>query len=309
MADSQSHEQLSSSLQSWQIGDVTITKFVDCVEPHDLAHIFTTATREAVLAIPWLHPHFITPDGLGLLSFHALVVDTPSKRIIVDTCWGDDKDRGPWEVRSNLQTSFLKDLEAAGYARESFDVVLCTHLHADHVGWNTMMVDGKWIPTFPNARYILDRTEFEFWMDPYGLPSGDGFDKVQELTILDSVKPVYDAGLVDLVEGAHKICEEVSLLPTPGHTAGHVSVHISSHGEEAIITGDMTHHPSQLVHPEWGLKEDFNFDQGIESRQRLYADVADKPVLIIGTHWAGVTAGWVKRDGDTYRLHYDLGMK
>jgi glyoxylase-like metal-dependent hydrolase (beta-lactamase superfamily II) len=305
MAAIQPKEQASSPRQSWQIGDVKVTKFVDCIEAHDLARIFTTATRADVLAIPWLRPHFITPEGLGLMSFHALVVDTPSKRIIVDTCWGDEKDRGPWKERSNLQTSFLKDLEGAGYSRESFDVVLCTHLHADHVGWNTMLVDGKWIPTFPNARYILNKAEFEFWMDPYGLPSGDGYDKVQELTILDSVKPVHAAGLVDLVEGAHKVCDEVTLLPTPGHTAGHVSVHISSRGEEAIITGDMTHHPSQLVHPEWGLKEDFDFAQAKKSRERLYSDVADKPVLIIGTHWAGVTAGKIKRDRDVYRLQYD----
>lgn len=305
MGDMQLAEQETASRQSWRIGDVTVTKFVDCVEAHDLSHIFIGATREAVLDIPWLHPHFITPEGLGLLSFHALVVDTPDKRIIVDTCWGDDKDRGPWEIRSNLQTAFLRELEGAGFARESFDVVLCTHLHADHVGWNTMLVDGKWVPTFPNARYILNRTEFEFWRNPFGLPSGDGFDKVQELTFLDSVLPVYEAGLIDLVDGRHKVCEEVTLVPTPGHTAGHVSVHIVSRGEEALITGDMTHHPSQLVHPEWGLKEDFDFDQGRWTREAVYAEAASKPMLVIGTHWAGVTAGYVRRCGDGYRLHYD----
>jgi glyoxylase-like metal-dependent hydrolase (beta-lactamase superfamily II) len=274
------------------------------VEAHDLAHIFTSATREDVLAIPWLHPHFITPEGLGILSFHALVVDTPTRRIIVDTCWGDEKNRGPWEVRSNLHTTFLRDLEGAGFPRESFDVVLCTHLHADHVGWNTMLVDGKWVPTFPRARYILNKTEFEFWQNPHDLPSGDGFDTVQELTFIDSVQPVYDAGLIDLVEGVHKVCEEITLVPTPGHSAGHVSVHIASCGQEALITGDMTHHPSQLVHPEWGLKEDYDFDQARRTRENVYAEAADKPMLVIGTHWAGVTAGHIRRCGNGYRLHY-----
>jgi len=298
-------DQPCASHQRWQVGDVTITKFVDCVEAHDLSHIFTDATRDAVLAIDWLKPHFVTPEGLGLLSFHALVVETPDRRIIVDTCWGDGKDRGPWEVRSNLQTRFLQNLEDAGFARESFDTVLCTHLHVDHVGWNTMLVDGKWVPTFPKARYLLDRTEFEFWRNPHDVPNGDGFADVQDLCFLDSVKPVYDAGLIDLVEGTHSVCDEVSLLPTRGHSAGHVSIHISSQGEEAVITGDMTHHPCQLVHPEWGLKEDYDFDQARRTREKLFNDVAERPVLVIGTHWAGVTAGYVRRDGEVYRLEYE----
>jgi len=263
------------------------------------------ATTEAVLAIPWLQPHFATPEGRGILSFHALVVDTPTKRIIVDTCWGNDKGRGPSEAQMNRDSPFLRDLESAGYARESFDVVLCTHLHADHVGWNTMREGDKWVPTFPNARYILDKTEFEYWLAPYNCPPDEGFNKTQELTIEDSIKPVYEAGLIDLVEGNHKVCDEVTLVPTPGHSAGHVSVHIASKGEEAFITGDMTHHPSQLVHLDWGLEWDFDVDQARKSRERVYADSADRPILIIGTHWAGVTAGHIKRCGDAYRLQYD----
>ncbi len=304
MTTTESGQIVTTRRQRWHIGDVTITKFVDCVEAHDLSHIFIGATTEKIMAIPWLRPHFITTEGLGLLSFHALVVDTPDKRIIVDTCWGDNKDRGPWDVRSNLQTTFLENLEGAGFSRESFDIVLCTHLHADHVGWNTMLVEDKWMPTFPNARYLLDKTEFDFWMNPYDVATGGGFDKVQELCVLDSVKPVYDAGQIDLVDGAHQVCDEVQLVPTRGHSKGHVSVRISSRGEEAIITGDMTHHPSQLVHPEWGLKEDYDFDEARRTRERLYADVSDKPVLLIGTHWAGVTAGYIRRENGAYRLEY-----
>ena len=168
-----------------------------------------------------------------------------------------------------------------------------------------MLVDGKWVPTFPKARYLLDRTEFEFWRNPHDVPNGDGFADVQDLCFLDSVKPVYDAGLIDLVEGTHSVCDEVSLLPTRGHSAGHVSIHISSQGEEAVITGDMTHHPCQLVHPEWGLKEDYDFDQARRTREKLFNDVAERPVLVIGTHWAGVTAGYVRRDGEVYRLEYE----
>lgn len=291
--------------QSWTIGDVKITKFVDCVEKHDLTYLFPNATVEGLLAVPWLQPHFLTSEGVGILSYHALVVETPTKRIIVDTCWGNDKGRGPSEEWANVQSSFLKDLEAAGFPRESFDVVLCTHLHADHVGWNTMLVDGEWVPTFSNARYILNKTEFEYWNAPYDMVPDEHFIKSQEETIHDSVTPVHKAGLIDLVEGVHKVCDEVTLVPTTGHSPGHVSIHIASGGEEALITGDMTHHPSQLAYPDWGLRWDFNYDEAIETRERVFSDAAERPILVIGTHWAGVTAGHIRRDGDAYRLDYD----
>lgn len=291
--------------QTWTIGEVTITKFVDCVEKHDLTYLFPEASVEALLSVPWLRPHFITPEGVGILSYHALVVETPTKRIIVDTCWGNDKGRGPSEELAKSQSSFLKDLEAAGFPRTSFDVVLCTHLHADHVGWNTMLVDGKWVPTFSNARYILNRTEFEYWNAPYDMVPDEHFIESQKNTIFDSVTPVYQAGLIDLVDGVHQVCDEVTLVPTTGHSPGHVSIHIASGGEEALITGDMTHHPSQLAFPGWGLRWDFNYDEAIETRERVFAAAAEKSVLVIGTHWAGVTAGYVEREGDAFRLDYD----
>ena len=304
MADREPGGWPTAAQQRWQIGDVTVTKFVDCVEAFDLRYIFPKASTEAVLDVPWLQPHFVTPEGRGLLSFHALVVDTPTKRIIVDTCWGD-KGRGPSEERALLHSTFLEDIERAGFPPDSFDIVLCTHLHADHVGWNTMLVDGRWVPTFPNARYILNRTEFEYWLRPYDLPPDDGFVKTQEMTIEDSIKPIHEAGLIDLVEGTHKVCDEVTLVPTPGHSIGHVSVHIASRGEEALITGDMTHHPSQLAYPDWRLEWDFDGQQARATRERVYADAASKPILVIGTHWAGVTAGQIERSGGAYRLQYE----
>ena len=147
-----------------------------------------------------------------------------------------------------MQTGFLKDFEAAGFSRESIDVVLCTHLHIDHVGWNTMLVDGKWVPTFPNARYLMGRAEFDYWKAAPGSTAGE------PAVFADSVQPVWDAGLVDLVASDHQVCPEVSLVPTPGHTIDHVSVRIVSKGEEAVITGDFVHHPCQLAHPDWDTK-------------------------------------------------------
>jgi glyoxylase-like metal-dependent hydrolase (beta-lactamase superfamily II) len=298
-------EQGISALQSWKIGQVMITKVVESQTVVDLATILPKATAESLLALPWLQPHFITADGRGVISVHALVVDTPTTRIIVDTCNGNDKNRLPWEFITNLQTSFLRDLESAGFRRESFDVVLCTHLHMDHTGWNTMRVGDKWLPTFPRARYLLNKTEYEYWAAPYNLPPQHGWAEVQGSSFSDSIRPVVDAGLVDLVDGVYPVCNEVTLLPTPGHSPGHVSVRISSMGEEALITGDVAHHPSQLVHLDWGTAIDFDTEQAIKTRQRLFSDVADRPILVIGTHWAGVTAGRVRRSGPAFRLDYD----
>ena len=124
--------------------------------------ILPEATRDAVQPITWLTPHFADAEGNLIMSIHALVVETPDRKIVVDTCIGNDKQRNipNW---SHLKLPFLEDLAAAGYAREDIDTVLCTHLHVDHVGWNTMLVDGAWVPTFPNARYLMAETEFKYW--------------------------------------------------------------------------------------------------------------------------------------------------
>ena len=288
--------------RSWKVGEVTITKFVEIQDVFDITAIFPMATAEALLNHSWLQPHFVTPEGRAILSFHALVVDTPTKRIIVDTCVGNEKNRMPRVFMNNLQTSFLRDLEGEGYARESFDVVICTHLHMDHIGWNTMLVDGVWVPTFPNARYLLDKTEYEYWRAPYDVPTEGGWADLQREGFSDSVKPVVEAGLVDLVEGRHQVCNEVALVPTPGHSPGHVSVRISSQGEEALITGDMMLHPSQLAHMDWVPPVDFDGELARRTRQEVFTDAADRSVLVIGTHWAGASAGRVKRRGNAFCL-------
>jgi len=291
-------------MQSWKIGDVTITQIVELTF-EGLGAFLPNATPEAVLPIEWLKPDFITPEGVLRFSIHALVVDTPTKRIIVDTCVGNDKPREVFPNWHMLQTSFMQDLKAAGFAPESFDAVLCTHLHLDHVGWNTMLVDGHWVPTFPNARYLIERTEFDYVHD-----EAEGEDVEQWLKdsnrdiIADSIGPVLKAGLVDLVDNRHRICDEVSLIPTPGHTIGHVSVSIESKGERALITGDFVHHPCQLVHPDWSVTTDYDQAQSVITRERVFADLADMPRLVIGTHWPTPTAGHVVREGDHYRLKH-----
>jgi glyoxylase-like metal-dependent hydrolase (beta-lactamase superfamily II) len=279
----------------WRIGDVTITKVVELEATGGSRFILPDATRDAVLGIDWLQPHFMNPDGRLIMSIHALIVETPDRRIIVDTCLGNDKQRAipGWHMRTG---PFLDDIAAAGYPRESIDTVLCTHLHVDHVGWNTMLVDGKWVPTFPKARYLIGRKEFDHWQG-HGPANARGDDPFS-----DSVKPVFDAGLVDFVESDHAICPEIRLEPTPGHTPGHVSVRISSKGEEGLITGDVMHHPCQMAHPEWASAADSDADRARITRLSLLDRCAGAPLLVIGTHFAGPTAGRVVRDGRVYRF-------
>src|SRR4030095_9128276 len=178
----------------WQIGDVTVTRVVEMEMPvpysPDSAFL-KEATPDKLRDMPWLYPHFVTDEGHLKLSIHALLVKAPGLNLVVDTCIGNDKQRGITGGQA-LQTSFLSSLKDAGWTREAVDTVVCTHLHVDHVGWNTMLQNGNWVPTFPNARYLFGRREFEHWSgvaDP-------GDRTIQQ----DSVKPILDAGLADLVE-------------------------------------------------------------------------------------------------------------
>ena len=279
----------------WRIGNVTVTKIVELEVTGGSRFILPQATYDEILPIGWLQPHFADERGRLKMSIHALVVETPGRRIIVDTCLGNDKQDRRIPTWNKLQGPFLADLAAAGFPRESIDTVLCTHLHVDHVGWNTMLVEDRWVPTFPRARYLMGRVEFAHWRAQH---ERDDMAAV----FADSVAPIHDAGLVDLVETDHRLCDEISLLPTVGHTPGHVSVHISSQGEEALITGDFMHHPCQIARPDWSSTADSDPDQARATRRHMLAELADRPVLVIGTHFAGATAGRIVRDGSTYRL-------
>ena len=277
----------------WQIGDVTVTRVVEIEATGGMSRVIPDAKRERLQEIPWMYPHFADENGRMRGAIHALIVETPDRTIMVDTCVGNDKERGnpAW---NQLQTEFLGDMEKAGYVLDGIDTVLCTHLHIDHVGWNTMLVDGKWVPTFPKARYLIGQVEFAHWQADT--------DEDQVAVMTDSVLPVFDADLVDLVETNHKISDEISLIPTVGHTPGHVSVMIKSNGEEAMITGDFIHHPCQFAHPEWSSSFDTDPVQSAQTRREIFDKYADTPTLIIGTHFATPTDGHLKRDGDAYRL-------
>ncbi len=282
-------------MQTWRIGDVTVTKLVELEATGGLNAFLPQAKPEAVQAMRWLYPQFMDEAGRLNASVHALLIQTPTRRIIVDTCLGNDKTGRAAPKWNNMQGPFLRDLAAAGFARETIDTVVCTHLHVDHVGWNTMKVDERWLPTFPNARYLMAGGEYEYWRDQR--------ESDEQVAVFgDSVRPVFDAELVDLVGIDHRVCDEVSFVPTLGHTPGHVSVRIASGGEEALITGDFLHHPCQLAHPEWAAIVDYDQAHSTRTRREMFDQLADSATLVIGTHFAGATAGHVVRDGDAYKL-------
>ncbi|HEY2068558.1 MAG TPA: MBL fold metallo-hydrolase [Rhizomicrobium sp.] len=281
---------------SWKIGDVTVTRVVESETPipYSEKHSFLKqATPEALSEMPWLYPHFVTPDGAMVLSIHALLVEAPGLRLVVDTCIGNDKPRRLMRKQA-LHTRFLEHIAEAGFQRESVDAVVCTHLHVDHVGWNTMLVGGAWMPTFPNARYLIGRKEYESWTKA---PEGETAE-----IMADSVAPIFEAGLADTVEMDHRISPELRLIPTPGHTPGHVSVMIESRGETAVITGDMLHHPCQFARPDWLSAFDDDQPAANQRRHTMFAEWSDKPILVIGTHFAAPTAGHIRKDGDAYRF-------
>lgn len=276
----------------WTVGKVRITKIVEMETVGSTRFILPQATNAEIQKLPWLIPHFATEEGRLRMSVHSLVVETPTQRIVVDTCLGNDKQGRGVPTWNNLNTPFLQTMTDAGFPPESIDVVLCTHLHVDHVGWNTRLQDGQWMPTFPNARYIFGKTEYEHWADHSDTPE-------HKAVFEDSVRPIADAGRADLVASDHRLNDEVSLIPTPGHSPGHMSVHIVSDGEEALLTGDVAHHPCQMAHLDWSSTADSDPVRSIVSRRELFSRFADTPTLVIGGHY---NPGHLKRDGDAFRL-------
>lgn len=284
----------------WKVGDTKITKVTEIVYP-EFSDVIPAATPDVVKKVGWLFPHFVTPEGALSLSVHSLIVDTPGATLIVDTCIGNGRDRDPFEVMSQLSTSYLEDMKGAGYDPDGIDYVLCTHLHLDHVGWNTQLVDGKYVPTFPNASYLMDQKELDLFGN-IDENTEEDFFKIQRRVFEDSMQPVIDAGLTKPVQGPTDVCDGVRLIATPGHTPGHCSVIVESKGESAMITGDFVHHPIQFHDPGLASPFDIDNDAAIATRRRVFGEYADTPTLIIGTHFAGPTAGKLVRDGDGYRL-------
>jgi glyoxylase-like metal-dependent hydrolase (beta-lactamase superfamily II) len=276
----------------WNIGRVKITKIVEMETTGSTRFILPQATNEEIRKLPWLIPHFASEQGQLKMSIHSLVVETPSRRIVVDTGLGNDKQGRNIPIWNNRKGPFLETLRGAGFPPDSIDTVLCTHLHVDHVGWNTRLAGGKWVPTFPHARYVFGGAEYEYWRE-------HSDDPARAAVFNDSVKPIIDAGKADLVATDARLCDEITLIPTPGHSPGHMSIHIQSDGEQGLLTGDVAHHPCQMAHLDWSSTVDSNPVQSAATRRELFSRFADTRALVIGGHFNG---GRIRRDGDAFEF-------
>lgn len=274
-----------------KIGEVEVWRLLDIHAPFLLPEqLFPTAGPDVGKIISELVPNALCPDsGRLILPIQGFLLKTPSHVILVDSCVGNDKTvtkLPDWHQRSD--TRFMSCLAAAGVTPEEVDYVLCTHLHTDHVGWNTRLANGTWVPTFPNARYLL--------------PSDDeALQRAKQSTLYtESVLPVIAAGQAELVQAGHKLGDHVSLVPTPGHTPGHVSIRVQSAGADAIITGDALHSSAQCCHPEWHFKFDMDAEQAVTSRKSLLESAAETQCLVLGSHFALPSLGRVAAKGDGF---------
>lgn len=233
------------------------------------------------------------PTGSLILPVQGFLLKTPQHIVLVDACVGNDKTARfpPWHMKSDNR--FMAALTAAGVGPEDVDYVLCTHLHTDHTGWNTKLEDGRWIPTFPNARYLMPAAD------------EDLYRKRGEDNFRESVAPVIEAGQAEMVTPGHMLGDHITLVPTPGHTPGHVAVLVRHNGAEAVITGDALHSTVQCWHPEWEFEFDEDGAAAVASRRRLLGDAAETGKKVIGSHFSLPSIGRVKAEGDAFRWEED----
>ena len=276
----------------WTVGRVSITEIVELETVGGTRFILPQVGPDDVQQLPWMMPHFANEAGRLKMKVKSLLLQTPTQRIVVDTCLGNDKQGRSVPVWNDLHTPYLADMAAADFPPESIDTVLCTHLHVDHVGWNTRLVDGAWVPTFPNAKYLFGDAEYEYWKTHSEKPE-------HAAVFADSIQPIIDAGRAELVASDAQLTEQISLIPTPGHSPGHVSVLIESDGQRALLIGDVAHTPLQMAQLDWSSTVDFDPLQSAATRRDLFARFADTGTLVIGGHFG---AGHISRDGDAFKF-------
>jgi glyoxylase-like metal-dependent hydrolase (beta-lactamase superfamily II) len=280
-----------------KIGNATIHRIVEQEGPFfDALPFFPTMTKEFLDENRgWLQPRFLDANDKLILCIQSYVVQTPHHTIMIDTCVGNHKPR-PTRNFWNMMNSdrYEKNLAASGLSVNDIDFVMCTHLHGDHVGWNTRLENGRWVPTFPRARYVFADRELAYWTkrqqdDPAACP-----------WIVDSVLPIVAANRIDIVKSAHAFNDLVTLIPTPGHTIDHYSVRVGRPGADAIITGDMIHSPLQARFPELGMMADYDSKQAGQSRRALFGQVCDTSTLMCTAHFPSPSTGRMVRHKEAF---------
>lgn len=287
---------------SFTIGDIRLDRAVESEGPVlDPFELYADMTPEILAAnLGWLAPRFYDREAKRLImALQGFVVRSRGRVILVDTCVGDCKPR-PRAMFDNRRWHWLERLAAFGVKPEDVDTVVCTHFHVDHVGWNTRLEDGRWVPTFPNARYVWTKAEWDFWRSERGR---FGLERAGDY-VADSVVPIVEAGLADMVAPDHVINDEVKLLPAAGHTPGLVSVDLRSRGEHAVIIGDAMHSPVQIRFPDWSTRFCADADQSRATRRAMLERYAGTPSLVLTSHFPAPTAGYVVRKGSGFDFRF-----
>jgi glyoxylase-like metal-dependent hydrolase (beta-lactamase superfamily II) len=228
-----------------------------------------------------------------ILCFQSYVVKTPHHTILIDSCIGNDKPR-PNRPNWNMKTddTYMRALAAAGISVGDIDYVMCTHLHVDHVGWNTRLENGRWVPTFPKAKYVFAKTEFDYWMETHG--------KTPVPPIGDSVMPIVEARRHEVVGDEHAIGDHVRILPTPGHTPGHSAFRLGRGKDDAVFSGDLIHSPLQARYPEMSMKFDVDPAAAAKTRRSFLERYCDTDTLCCTAHFPSPSVGKIKRKGDGF---------
>ena len=288
-------------MQGRQLGDVTIARVLEMNTPEfDPYEFFPETTLEDWEPhLHWLQPHAMDPiSGKLVFPMQSYVVQSKHHTILIDSCVGNHKERPfltKWHQKTD--TTYIDNLAKLGLTPEDIDIVMCTHLHPDHVGWNTKLVDGRWVPTFPNAEYVFSRKEFDYWKE---------FNERRPLDhLIDSVLPIEAAGQAKLVANDHAVDDSVWLESTPGHTPDHFSVRLASAGSDAVFTGDMIHSPIQTHFPEWAARPDYKTDIAGATRRAFLEKYCDSGVLVCTMHFPLPSAGLIVSDGNAFRFEYE----
>lgn len=278
-------------MKDQKVGDVHVARLVEMEGPMFPASLMLPDWNEEILGRHrhWIEPGHYDPKTQNfIIAIQSHIVRTHKHTILVDTCVGNHKTRNIAPAWNNLDLPWLKNLKGKGVAPEEVDYVLCTHLHIDHVGWNTRLLNGRWVPTFPNAKYIISRTDFDHW----------GKDKeswVIDGSYDDSVLPIVEAGQAMFVDDkGFALDDEAWVEPSPGHTPGHLSLRVKSNGMGALFVGDALHHPVQVYHPELHNGADVDPDLARKTRRAILESLADTDQLMLPSHFASPSGGRVK---------------
>jgi len=270
-------------MNTFTIGGATVSRIEEQYEANFDANKFFADWRPETVQQhrDWMvSDHYEPSKNMLKLSFHSWLIKVGGKTILIDGCVGNDKSRPARSMWDKLKTQYMARFLATGTTPEQVDLVMCTHLHNDHVGWNTKLVDGRWVPTFPNARYLWHRADYEKYKDADPVK-----DPNNRAAFEDSVRPVVEAGLADMVDGAHTVNEHLSLEPAPGHTPGTVSITLTAGGARAMFCGDILHHGIQVYQLEWNSFACVDGVNAAKSRRKVLEQCVGAGALLMPAHF------------------------